>query len=139
MTREEFEKRTGLKMTAAEFERVHDIYMACGDAMGKDAFCALWKANDFRALLGRVASEWQVSEGAYKLTMKTFKDVVAEKAARDQELAALLLGKAASHQDSDLRREAVRLIGERNAVLTVLRLGLPLQEEDKAYIKNNLK
>lgn len=139
MTREEFEKRTGLKMTPAEFERMHDIYMACGDEMGKDEFCALWKSNDFRALLDKVAQEWQMRAGAYKLTMKKIKEVEAEKAVRDQELAELLLGKAAAHEDSDLRREAVKLIGEKNAVLTVLRLGLPLQDEDKAYIKNNLK
>lgn len=139
MTREEFEKRTGLKMTTAGFAKVHDIYMACGDEMDKDRFCALWKDNNFRALLDAVTGEWMISEGAYNLAVKKIRDMEAEKEADNKELAELLLGKAAAHQDSDLRREAVKLVGERNVVLTMLRLGLPLQAEDMEYIENNLK
>ena len=139
MTREEFEKRTGLKMTTAGFAKVHDIYMACGDEIEKDRFCALWKENNFRALLDVVAGEWKISEGAYNLAMKKIKELEAEHEAANWELAELLLGKADAHQDSDLRREAEKLIGERNAVLTMVLLGLPLQEEDMDYINNHLK
>ncbi len=139
MTKEEFEKRTGLKVKAEVFDKVQDIYMACGEGMNKDGFCALWKENNFRALLDAVTGEWKISEGAYNLAMKKIKEMEAERESDNWELAELLLGKAAAHQDSDLRREAVKLIGERNAVLTMLRLNLPLQEEDMEYIKNHLK
>lgn len=139
MTQEEFEKRTGLKMTSSGFKKVHDIYMACGDEMDKDEFCALWKSNNFCALLENVAHERNISEGAYNLAMKKIKELEVDKEAKNWELAELLLGKAAAHKDSDLRHEAVKLIGERNAVLTMLCLGLPLQEEDMEYIKDNLK
>lgn len=135
----EFQKRTGLKLESAEFEKVHDIYVACGEGENKDEFCKLWKENNFRALLDVVSCERKISEGAYKLAMKKIKEMEAEKEAANWELAELLLGKAAAHQDSDLRREAVKLIGERNAVLTMVRLGLPLQREDMEYINNNLK
>lgn len=39
MTRKEFEDRTGLEVTALEFSKVHDIYMAAGE-MDKDTFCS---------------------------------------------------------------------------------------------------
>lgn len=139
MTQLEFQKRTGLKLESAAFEQVHDIYMACGDGVSKDEFCKLWKANNFRALLDAVTGAWKISEGAYKLAVKKVRDMEAEKEADNKELTELLLGKAAAHQDSDLRLEAVKLIGERNAVLTMLRLGLPLQAEDMEYIENHLK
>lgn len=126
-------------MTPSRFEQVHDIYVACGEGMNKDGFCALWKDNNFRALLDAVTGEWKICEGAYNLAVKKIRDMEAEKDADNMELAELLLGKAAAHQDSDLRREAVKLVGERNVVLTMLRLSLPLQEEDMEYIENNLK
>lgn len=129
----------GRKVKASEFEKIHGIYMACGDDMEKDAFCAKWKAGDLRGLLEKVAYERKMSEGAYYLAMKTVKSLMEEQEAANRELAEFLLGKAAAHQDSDLRNEAVRLIGVRNAILTTLRMGLPLCEEDMDYIGTNLK
>ena len=55
------------------------------------------------------------------------------------ELAEILIGKACAYQDTDLYREAVRLIGQREVTLTKLRMDLPLWDEDKQYIEDTLK
>ena len=44
MTQQEFEERTGLKVTGDEFEKVNAIYMAAGD-MDKDRFCADYRKH----------------------------------------------------------------------------------------------
>ena len=55
------------------------------------------------------------------------------------ELAAFLIGKSRACDDSDFRRMAVRLIGEQKVVLQTVEMNLPLWEEDKEFIKSNLK
>ena len=65
MTQKEFEERTGISMTPDDFNTVHDIYMACGDEMDKNEFCALWKGKKFWELLNRVTDEKNITEQAY--------------------------------------------------------------------------
>lgn len=44
MTQQEFETRTGLTVSASEFDFIHRVYMAAG-SLGKDDFCKEWKAS----------------------------------------------------------------------------------------------
>ena len=53
MKRKEFEDRTGLEVTALEFSKVHDIYMAAGE-MDKDTFCKEWKQHGESKLLAEL-------------------------------------------------------------------------------------
>ena len=57
----------------------------------------------------------------------------------ERETAELLIGKAHTYNDTDFRRAAIRLIGEREVVLITIAMGLPLFEEDAEYIKNNIR
>lgn len=139
MLHQEFEQRTGLKITAEEFEQVHDIYMACGDDMDKDEFCALWKKRNFRVLLDRVAYDSKITNQAYDMAMARIERIEATARDLNGEYAEFLLGKAAVYKDTDFYNEAVKMIGEKEVVMTKLRMGFPLWDEDIEYIKNNLK
>lgn len=139
MTQKEFEERTGISMTPDDFNTVYDIYMACGDEMDKDEFCALWKGKKFWELLNRVTDEKNITEQAYGMAMSKIKTMKEQQETRDAEQADFLLGKAEAYKDTDFYNEAVRLIGNKGVILAKIRLGLPLWDEDKEYIKDNLK
>ena len=52
MLQKEFEERTGLRVTAEEYNQIDAMYMAAGD-INKDDFCQEWKAmhlSDSRVL-----------------------------------------------------------------------------------------
>ena len=139
MTQKEFEERTKLSMTADVFEQVHDIYMACGDDMDKDEFCSLWKANNFRALLDKVTYEKGITEQAYNMATDKIARMREQQKSQNSDLADFLLGKACAHQDTDLYKEAVKLVGMKEVVIRKIRMGLPMWEEDLEYINKNLK
>lgn len=139
MTQKEFEDRTNISISADEFDTVYDIYMACGDEMDKDEFCALWKGKKFRLLLDRVTYEKKITEDAYNLAMNKIEKMQEQQTDLNADYADFLLGKAEAYKDTDFRREAVKLIGDKEVVLAKIRLGLPMWDEDIEYITNNLK
>lgn len=139
MTQKEFEERTEISMIATNFETIHDIYMACGDDMDKDEFCSLWKGKKFRELLNRVTDEKKITEQAYDMAMNKIKSMQEQQKNKGNDLAEFLLGKASAHQDTDLYKEAVKLVGMKNVVISKIRMGLPMWEDDLEYINKNLK
>ena len=139
MTQKEFEERTNISLTADDFDTVHEIYMACGDEMDKDEFCRLWKAKKFWELLNRVTDEKKITEQAYDMAMNKIKKMQDQQVALNMDYAEFLLGKAEAYKDTDFYKEAVKLIGEKEVIIAKIRMGLPMWEEDKEYINNNLK
>ena len=140
MTQKEFEERTNISLTADEFEKVHAIYMACGDNVDKDEFCKRYKSSTGRLeLLHMVTEQRNLSEQAYGVAMSKIARTRDEQVVKNMELAEFLTGKACAYDDSDFYREAVKLVGMKEAVLCKVRMGLPLWEEDTDYINNNLK
>ena len=126
-------------MTADVFDQVHDIYMACGDDMDKDEFCSLWKKNNFRALLDKVTYEKGITEKAYDMATNKIAKMQEQQKSQNRDLADFLLGKACAHQDTELYKEAVKLVGMKEVVIRKIRMGLPMWEEDLEYINKNLK
>lgn len=139
MTQKEFEERTGMKVNVNEFDRVHDIYMACGDNVDKDEFCTLWKGEKFGELLNMVTYEKNITEQAYEMAMKKIQNLQGQQVAKSQELAEFLIGKACAYEDTDFYREAVKLVGQREVTRLKLQMDLPLWGEDKAYLKELLE
>lgn len=58
---------------------------------------------------------------------------------RNGDLADILIGKAHAYDDTDLRNEAVRLVGEVDVVKRTIELGLPLWDEDRKVILSMIK
>ena len=139
MTQKEFSERTNIILSADDFSTVHDIYMACGDGMDKDEFCFLWKKKEYLELLNRVTDEKKITEQAYGIAMKKILGMQDRQQNTNMELAEFLIGKASAYGDTDFYNEAVNLVGQREVAFMKLRMDLPLWDEDKAYISDNLK
>lgn len=126
MTQKEFEERTGLKPTGEGFDYIHDVYMYT--SMNKDEFCKEFKKHGD----SKIIRDIHVRAVNFELQNK-------QKNKRMDELADFLIGKSRAYDDSDFRKMAVRLIGEYKVVMKTVEMNLPLWEEDRDYIKNNLK
>lgn len=126
MTQKEFEDRTGIKSNVV-FEEANRMYMKAGD-MDKDAFCDDYKEHGDSILLSYFYHHSNMLE-------KQKKDVDALK----NEIACFLLKKADDWDDNDLRDKVVELIGEKEVIMRKIELGLELWNEDKSYIKDNIR
>lgn len=129
MTQKEFEERTGLKTDVEEYAAIEKMYMAAGD-MDKDEFCKRWRQTGRNPLTMSLASTAnilaeQLQKRNAELTGLREKNI---------DHAKFLLGKAHAYEDPDFRREAVRLIGEREVVRLTMEEGYPLWDEDRQFI-----
>lgn len=141
MNKKEFEERTGRLVTAEDYRLVENLYMSAGN-MDKDEFCkemrsmCQWDgANDYivlRDCLKEIGRHVGAKDAKLSFLKKTVKS-------QKEELAGFLIGKACAYEDSDFYREAVKLIGQREVTRLKLEMDLPLWDEDKEYIKENLK
>lgn len=133
MTQKEFENRTGLTVSADEYAGIEAVYMAAGE-MDKDVFCAEWKKI-----------------GGSRLVMELFGEVMRqrgeiERLKGDEQESRKLLGEAAEYlieksserDDKGMRRQACRLIGEREVVMYKLNYDQTLCDEDIVWIKEQL-
>lgn len=127
MTRQEFNERTGYTFNEEQYREVEAMYMAAGN-MNKDVFCKDYKKHNDSALVAEFYNQSVALTEKYQSCRKV-----------ERETAELLIGKAHTYNDTDFRRAAIRLIGEREVVLITIAMGLPLFEEDAEYIKNNIR
>ena len=128
MLQQEFEKLTGMKVTEKELEKINGMYMNSGASMDKTTFCTDWSTYHQSALLNIFYEQ-----------RKRLDDKLDRLHGEKHQTARFLLGKAHEHGDSDLRREAIRLVGECRVVLITLDNHLPLWDEDIQFIKENLR
>lgn len=133
MTQQEFKDRTGKTVASEEYERIEAMYMAAGN-MDKDQFCAEYRKHGASALVVEYYRRITVLNGMLEERNNELDDVRQKRTS----LAEFLLGKAAAYDDTDLYREAVRLIGRKAATLYKIKSGLPLWEEDVKYLEGML-
>lgn len=126
MTPKEFMERTGITPTEEEFNYIHSVYMST--SMDKDEFCKDFKKYGDSRVLRDVHARAVNFELQYNETKKVAK-----------EMAEFLIGKACAYEDTDFYKQAVRLVGQREVTRMKLEMDLPLWDEDKEYIKDNLK
>lgn len=126
MTQKEFMERTGIVPTSEEFYYIHAVYL--NTSMDKDEFCKDFKKHGDSNVLRDVHARAVNFELQDKQKQKLIK-----------EMAEFLIGKACAYEDTDFYKQAVRLIGQREVTMMKLKMDLPLWDEDKEYIKDNLK
>lgn len=67
MTKQEFEKRTGVEVSAYEFECINFVYMQADADCDKDVFCRMWKKmNADRVKLAKIKREAEAKERAHR-------------------------------------------------------------------------
>lgn len=126
MTPKEFEERTGMTPTAEEFNYINAVYL--NTSMDKDEFCKDFKKHGDSTIIRDIHSR-----------AVNFELMNKQKDDRIDEMVDFLIGKSRAYNDTDFRREAVRLAGEYEVVMKTVNSGLPLWEEDIEYIKRNLQ
>lgn len=141
MNRKEFEERTRRLITDEDYILVENLYLAAGN-MDKDKFCdemrrmcAYDAANDhieLRECLKEIGRHVGAKDAELSFLKRRVERV-------KMELAEFLVGKACAYEDSDFYRQAVVLVGQREVTRMKLEMDLPLWNEDKKYIKENLK
>lgn len=134
MTQKEFEDLTGLKVETEEYAAIESMYMLAGE-MDKAEFCKRWRQtgkNPLTQVLAETAQILQRKLGKREQELREMKE-------REVDHARFLLGKAHAYDDPDFRREAIRLIGEREVVRLALEEGYPLWEEDRRFIMSMME
>ena len=134
MTQKEFTDRTGLKVTEEEYRGIEAMYYAVPN-MEKDEFCLCFKRVGDNALTIAMTNRIHRLTGMLEERENELDDCHGKM----NYLAGVLIEKACAYDDTDLYKEAVRILGERAAVLHKIKKGYSLWREDKEYLRNNLK
>lgn len=121
MTLQEFTDRTGLTPEEKDFAYIHAVYL--NTSLEKDEFCAEWVKHGDSQIINDVH---------VRAVNKEMENGVLKTQIADQ--AHFLLDKSCEYNDPAMRDMAVSLIGKDNVVLYKLRNGLPLWDEDKAFL-----
>lgn len=134
MTQQEFQDLTGRKVTAEEFRSIEKMYYAVPN-MDKHEFCKRWVQTGNNPLTIELAKQTILLNGMLEERNNEAEDCHYKM----EELAWFLIGKAAAYEDGDFYKEAIRIVGQKEAILHKIKMGYPLWKEDREYIKNNLK
>lgn len=141
MTQKEFEELTGRVVKPEDYSVIESLYMAAGNMDKKEfckeikAMCAYDYADDkieFRQCLREISKHIDRIEAENRGLKKGLNT-------RNEELAEFLIGKAHAYNDTDFRKEAVKLVGQSAVVKMTMDMGLPLWEEDKELIRSVLE
>lgn len=133
MTQKEFEIRTGLTVSADEYAGIEAVYMAAGE-MDKDVFCAEWKKIGGSRLVMDLFGEVMRQRGE----IERLKGDEQESRKLLSEAAEYLIEKSSERDDNGMRRQACRLIGEREVVMYKLNYDQMLCDEDIVWIREQL-
>ena len=131
MTQKEFEERTKFTVKPEDYFIIERLYMATN--MDKDEFCKEFKEMNSSIRPGIRQSLKEISKrlGMVEAENATLKISMRK---RDGDLADFLIGKAHAYDDTDLRNQAVKLVGETEVVKRTIELGLPLWDEDRKHV-----
>lgn len=126
MTQKEFQERTGIAPTMEEFDYIHAVYM--NTSMDKDEFCKDFKKHGTSKIISDILAR-----------VVNFKLQSAQKDEYINDVVDFLIGKSRAYKDTDFRKIAVRLVGEKEVVLKTIHSGMPLWQEDREFIENELR
>lgn len=134
MTQQEFQDLTGRKVTEEEYQGIEKMYYAVPN-MDKREFCKRWIQTGNNPLTIELAKQATIANGM----LEERNNELADCHNKIEELAWFLIGKAAAYDDTDFYNEAIRIVGQKAAILHKIKMGYSLWKEDREYIKNNLK
>ena len=141
MLKKEFEERTKLSVSEAEFNGINALYMACGDDIDKDEFCKLYMTFDGRLdLMHKIEREHQrIKDALYEkeLLHKEAMEIISD--AADAVLEIGNMPEAAENVQVALERKAWWLVGMKEVIKRKAKMGISFSEEEIEYINNNLK
>lgn len=120
MTQKEFEERTGLKLKADDYMEVEEMYM--NTELDKDQFCKLWIENP---------------TALKEIERKTV--LVRELYEERKCIVNFLIEQAEKWSASDMREQAIAMIGEKEYLRRKLAMGYNLWDADKKLLDEILR
>ena len=149
MLQKEFEERTKVSISKAEYAKIDALYLACGDDIDKDVFCKLYMDFDGRLeLMHRIERENQRMKETLNekdLLHKEAMEIISDAADAILEIQKGLLDCEeespcrCSRAVEQLDDKAFWLIGRGEAIKRKAKMRIEFSEEDIEYISNNLK
>ena len=127
MQKQEFTQRTKIELTDEEFKGVELMYLEAGN-MDKDEFCKDYKKHHESILLA-----------TYFRQAENLKDKLDAMRDERNSLVDFLLERAQCFGDVELLHKAILLVGHDRVIKRKIRMDLPLWDEDKTYIIDNIK
>ncbi len=141
MTKKEFENLSHRLVAPKDYVYIKNLYMASGN-MDKVDFCIeMSKMCAYDAATDQIELRPCLKEigrkvGALEAELSFLKKRRSEKC---YEVAEFLIGKACAYEDSDFYEQAVKLIGKQEVVALKQSMHLPIWDEEREYILENLK
>lgn len=127
MQKIEFEQRTGINLTDDEYKNIEMMYLECGN-IDKDDFCKDYKKHKDSVMIDIFFHQSQNQK---------------EKLSRYNKERSLmvdfLLERAQAFGDIELLSKAIQLVGHQEVIKRKIQKDLPLWDDDKKYIYNNIK
>lgn len=133
MTQKEFTARTGITPSGCEWSAIEDMYLMAGN-MEKDEFCDAYKNIGTTPLVKKLHTQ----TASQRITIGELTNKLQILKNKIHYLAEVLINQASEHADHCLYNEAVRAIGQQDAVLYKIDNGIALWDEDHEYIKDVL-
>ncbi len=141
MLKKEFEERTKLSVSEAEFNGINALYMACGDGIDKDEFCKLYMDFDGRLdLMHKIEREHQrIKDALYEkeLLHKEAMEIISDAANAVLEIGNM--PEAAENVQAALERKAWWLVGKKGVITRKVKQNIPLTSDETNYVIGNLK
>lgn len=133
MQQKEFEALTGKTVSAEEYADIEKVYMAI-DGMDKETFCAAWNEQKFGYIVDELVKQVEDLR-KWRDHWKTQMDEADEKS---EAAARMLLKKAETYGDGDLKTAAIELVGLEQVVLIDVEENYKLSNAERSYILENL-
>lgn len=124
MLQQEFEERTGMKVTPERYAEIENFYNMTTQKIDKDVFCKEWMEHGESLLLKDFA-----------LVIERLEKQVKELKEERDKMADYLLAKAQLSRDIDLDNRAIEMLGHDEVIRRKIDRSYDLFEEDKKYIR----
>lgn len=127
MTQKEFESRIGTEVASSTFDFANRVYMAAGE-MDKDTFCTDWKQTDLTTskIASALTLEVENLQGALASANKSYEN--AERGVHEfvSQMTDFLIIQAEKWSAEDLRKKAIKLVGEKEYLRRKIEMGFEL-------------
>ena len=142
MTQQEFETRTGIAYQNGEFDDfVNPLYMACGQ-LDKDKFCSEYKHHANYLINSRIITELVAEVETLRTVKQNYERELKagddSRAAFMSDTAYTLIEIEAESGSEKAREKAIKLIGFKEYLRRKIELGISLNADDLAHLKDEI-
>ena len=134
MTRQEFEERTGCKLTEEAYAPIELMYMSAGE-LDKDEFCRQWTQHGDCALV----QELMVTIRNLERDKRLYRETIRSSSELLKQGAQALIRASYKTDNERLILLAKRMTSNQWVIVEKAKIGIKLTESDIEYLEENLQ